>query len=128
MRLTMFRSATALQAAAAHGQTGGGRDLGALPEWRLEDLYPGIDAPEFGADMRRAIGLAKQFSQDYRGKLEGLIGKADGADALTGAVRQYEALQDLVGRLMSFASLTYAGDNSDAALRGTDAYFVSPRA
>ena len=30
-------------------------------------------------------------------------------------IGEYEALQDLLGRMMSFASLTYAGDTSDSA-------------
>ena len=111
----MLRTDPVRQPADAHGQSGGGRDLGALPEWRLEDLYSGIDAPEFSADMHHAMALAKQFSLDYRGKLETITAKPDGADALAGAVRQYESIQDLVGRLMSFASLNYAGDTSDAA-------------
>ena len=28
-------------------------DLGVLPEWRLDDLYAGIDSPQFPADMGR---------------------------------------------------------------------------
>ena len=90
-------------------------DLGALPEWRLSDLYSGIDAQQFAADMQSATALAKQFADDYRGKLEGLASGVDGADALAQAVRRYESIQDLVGRVMAFASLTYAGDTSDAA-------------
>jgi oligoendopeptidase F len=90
-------------------------ELGALPEWRLTDLYSGMDAPKFAADMQSAAEQAKKFSGDYRGKLHSLAEGGDGADALAGAVRGYEAIQDLVGRIMSYASLMYAGDTSDPA-------------
>jgi len=43
------------------------RDLGPLPEWRLEDLYPGMDSPAFAADMARASESAKAFAAAHRG-------------------------------------------------------------
>ena len=98
----------------AHSSAGA-PDLGALPEWRLSDLYSGMDAPQFSADMQTSIEMAKKFAGDYRGKLEALATGPGAADALANAVRQYESVQDLVGRIMSFASLTYAGDTSDPA-------------
>jgi len=89
------------------------RDLGPLPEWRLEDLYPGMDSPAFAADMARASESAKAFAAAHRGRLaESLAG---GGDGLAGAIGEYEALQDVMGRLMSYASLTYAGDTTDPA-------------
>ena len=88
-------------------------DLGALPEWRLDDLYAGIDSPVFVADMARAGNEAKAFSGAYKGALAALLAK--GGDAFVKPVGEYEALQDLMGRLMAFASLTYAGDTTDGA-------------
>jgi len=89
------------------------RDLGPLPEWRLEDLYPAMDSPAFAADMARASESAKAFATAHRGRLaESLAG---GGDALARAIGEYEALQDVMGRLMSYASLTYAGDTTDPA-------------
>jgi len=88
-------------------------DLGALPEWRLDDLYAGIDSPVFVADMARAGDEAKAFSGAYKGALAALLAK--GGDAFVKPVGEYEALQDLMGRLMAFASLTYAGDTTDGA-------------
>jgi oligoendopeptidase F len=88
-------------------------DLGALPEWRLDDLYTGIDSPVFAADMTRAAIEARAFSARYKGALAGLL--SQGGEAFVGPVREYEALQDLMGRLMAFASLTYAGDTTDGA-------------
>ena len=87
--------------------------LGALPQWRLDHLYPGMDSPEFAADLARASADAKSFAAAHKGRLAERL--AEGGDALAGAIRAYEALQDLMGRLMSFASLTYAGDTTDPA-------------
>jgi oligoendopeptidase F len=89
------------------------RDLGPLPEWRLEDLYPAMDSPAFAADMARASENAKAFATAHRGRLaESLAG---GGEPLALAIGEYEALQDVMGRLMSYASLTYAGDTTDPA-------------
>ena len=108
------RAPVCFATATAHSSAGA-PDLGALPEWRLSDLYSGMDAPQFSADMQTSIEMAKKFAGDYRGKLEALATGPGAADALANAVRQYESVQDLVGRIMSFASLTYAGDTSDPA-------------
>ena len=85
--------------------------LGALPEWRLDHLYPGMDSPQFAADLDRAGDEARAFAAAHKGQLAQRLAQG----ALVGAIREYEALQDLMGRLMSYASLTYAGDTSDPA-------------
>jgi oligoendopeptidase F len=90
-------------------------DLGALPEWRLEDLYSSMDSAAFSADSRRASEEAKSFAANYRGKLEALARGAGAGDKLGAAVKAYESLQDLVGRIISYAGLVYAGDTSDPA-------------
>jgi oligoendopeptidase F len=89
-------------------------DLGQLPQWRLDDLYEGMDSPRFAADLKRAQEEAKQFAATYRGGLLKLAGEPDGGEALAAAVRAYESLQDLTGRVMAYASLLYASDTSDA--------------
>ncbi len=88
-------------------------ELGALPEWRLEHLYPGMSSPQFAADLARAGDNARAFAAARKGRLADLL--AQGGEALADAIREYEALQDLMGRLMSYASLTYAGDTMDPA-------------
>src|ERR1700751_4365641 len=52
-------------------------DLGALPEWRLQDLYEGMDSPRFAADFERAEREAKLFAEVFRGKLSELAGRPD---------------------------------------------------
>jgi oligoendopeptidase F len=84
--------------------------LGALPVWDLGDLYPSRDGPEITADIERARAEAGRFAQRYEGKLAGL----DGA-GLAAALAAYEALDERLSRLMSYASLVYAGDMSDSA-------------
>ena len=100
---------------AAASASSSSEDLGPLPQWKLEDLYESPESPRFQSDLLRAGDDAKAFAGSYRGKLERLASGPDGGERLFEAVRAYEALQDLMGRLMSYASLLYAGDTSDPA-------------
>jgi oligoendopeptidase F len=91
------------------------RRLGALPEWNLADLYVGLDDPQVKRDLDRGAAESLAFEQAYKGKLAALAeGPAAGA-ALAEAVKRYEALDDLLGRLMSYAGLLHAGDTVDPA-------------
>ena len=83
--------------------------LGALPEWNLADLYPGMESPALVADLARAQTDSVAFETAYKGKLEGLA--RDGG--LVEAILAYEALDELLGRIISFAGLVYSGDTTD---------------
>jgi oligoendopeptidase F len=85
--------------------------LGALPEWNLADLYPGIDSPEVERDLTEGDSECVAFERDFKGRLAEMA-KGGGAQ-LAEAVRRYEALEDKLGRLYSYASLVYAGDSTD---------------
>src|SRR4051812_47684727 len=87
------------------------RKLGALPEWNLSDLYPAMDAPELKRDLAKADADSIAFEQDFKGKLADLTKEGK----LIEAVKRYEALDDLLGRIISYAGLVYAGDNADPA-------------
>jgi oligoendopeptidase F len=87
--------------------------VGALPEWDLSDLYSGVDSPEIAGDLARADALCLAFEDHYKGRLGGLAGGPDGGKALAGAVREFEAIDDLIGRIASFASLVYSGNMID---------------
>lgn len=87
--------------------------LGALPEWNLSHLYPAMDAPEFAADVERALAEARRFAELYRGKLAALAAREDASAVLAEAVATYEGLEDLVGKIMSYAGLVYSGDTTD---------------
>jgi oligoendopeptidase F len=87
--------------------------LGALPEWNLADLYAALDDPQVKRDLDRGAAESLAFEQAYKGKLAALAeGPAAGA-ALAEAVKRYEALDDLLGRLTSYAGLLHAGDTVD---------------
>ncbi len=87
-------------------------DLGAMPEWDLRALYNAPDAPEVAADLARARADAAHIKSAYQGNLVALAG--DGGK-LAGAVKAYEALSDLIGRLGSYAGLLYAANTADPA-------------
>lgn len=88
--------------------------LGDLPQWDLSALYTAMDAPEVGGDLDRARRDAEAFAAAWKGTLAGhAAGGPGGAAALAEAVAAYERLQELLGRLMSFAGLTYSGDTTD---------------
>src|SRR3989441_5262944 len=89
--------------------------LGALPEWNLADLYAGIDDPRVKRDLDRADADAIAFEEAYKGKLAALAGRPEAGRALAAAVKRYEALDDLLGRLTSYAGLLHAGDTVDPA-------------
>jgi oligoendopeptidase F len=89
--------------------------IGALPEWDLSDLYTGIDSPEIAADLARSDGLALAFEERYKGKLAALASGPNAGGQLAEAVRAFEAIDDLIGRIASFASLVYSGNMVDPA-------------
>jgi oligoendopeptidase F len=95
--------------------------LGDLPTWNLADLYSSPTGPDLERDLKRAAADAEKFAGAYEGKVAGLDGKA-----LGGAVAEYEALQDLMGRIGSYASLYYAQDQADPK-RGSFAQNVSEK-
>ena len=88
-------------------------DLGVLPEWNLEDLYAGMDDPALKRDLALSDTESAAFEEKYKGKLEALA--ATGGAALAPAVVAFEALDELIGRIVSFAGLLNAGDTSDPA-------------
>ena len=89
--------------------------LGALPEWNLADLYAGLDDPAIKRDLDRSDAESVAFELSYKGKLDDLARGPDAGAALGEAVRRYEALDDLMGRLGSYAGLVHAGDTVDPA-------------
>src|SRR5882757_5055990 len=89
---------------------------GKLPEWNLADLYSGIDAGEVVRDLDRMDTECIAFEADYKGRLAEETAKDGGGAWLAGAVKRYEAIDDLAGRLSSYAGLVHAGDRTDPAL------------
>ena len=104
------RNADGAQAARAAARA---LDLGALPEWDLSDLYSGIDAPDFRDDLARAEADCRVFAERYAGRVAELAAGPDASARLGEAVRAYEAIEELLGKLMSYAGLVYSGDTTD---------------
>ncbi|MDX1581315.1 MAG: oligoendopeptidase F, partial [Alphaproteobacteria bacterium] len=84
-------------------------DFGPLPEWDLADLYSAPDAPEIERDLERIVDSARSFEDRLKGRLEDLSG-----DELAEAVSQYEAIEEGMGRLASYAGLLYATRTNDS--------------
>ena len=89
--------------------TAAAQTLGPLPEWNLADLYASPEDPKFAGDMKRGEELARAFAEKYRGRLASLSG-----EDLAAALKDYEALSDLLGRTGSYAQLYYVGDTTDS--------------
>jgi oligoendopeptidase F len=82
-----------------------------LPAWDLSDLYLSPDDPRVMADLTQTEQTAKAFAQSRTGKLADL----SGAD-LAAAIAEYEQIQEVLGRVASYAQLLFAGDSSDTAI------------
>jgi oligoendopeptidase F len=89
-------------------------DFGELPTWRLEDLYTSATSEEFRADMAKAEADAIAFETRWKGKLAMAATKI-GSEGIGEAVKELEALEELMGRIASFAGLTYFSDTSKPA-------------
>src|SRR4249920_1626665 len=87
--------------------------LGKLPEWNLTDLYPGLDSPEIKRDLEQADNDCTAFEQNFKGRLAAMAAGEGAGRALAEAVKRYESIDDRLGRLISYASLVYAGNTTD---------------
>ncbi|MBW3097851.1 M3 family oligoendopeptidase [Pseudohoeflea coraliihabitans] len=92
----------------------GSTDLGDLPVWNLSDLYKSIGDPQLKADMARMASEARAFEDAWKGKLAEAAGQT-GKAGLGAAIERYEAIEEVMGRIMSFAGLNYFSDTTDTA-------------
>src|SRR3984885_3940827 len=89
--------------------------LDVLPEWNLSDLYSGLNDPAVKRDLDRADADCAAFEVAYKGKLAEIAASPQAGAVLAAAVKSYEAIDDLMGRLGSYAGLLHAGDTLDPA-------------
>ena len=94
--------------AASRGRTEA-EALGTLPEWNLADLYASPEDASLQRDRARALEEATRFEAKWKGRLR----EAASAASLGEAVVAYEELEELLGRIASYAGLLYAGDTTD---------------
>lgn len=85
-------------------------DRSALPRWDLTSFYPSHEAEAISKDREKLEALSQAFAQQYAGKLSALS-----ADALAQAIAEYEALEELAGKLGSYAQLFYCENVIDDA-------------
>ena len=87
----------------------GAAALGDLPDWDLGDLYAAEDAPELARDLTWLEKECAAFATDYEGKLASL----SAADMLR-CILRHERIEQVAGRIMSFAGLRYYQNTMDA--------------
>lgn len=88
------------------------KDLGNLPNWDLHDLYSDKDATELERDMAWLKTATQEFEDRWKGKLEDAA-KLNGENGIGQAVKQYEAIEETMGRLISYAGLNYFSNTLD---------------
>ncbi len=87
----------------------GGDAFGNLPDWNLDDLYAGENSAELTRDMEWLENACADFASDYQGNLATLD-----AAGLLAAVQQYEQIDIIAGRIMSYAGLRYYQQTTDS--------------
>src|ERR1700744_1663912 len=85
-------------------------ELGELPEWDLGDLYSGPEGGDLMDDLAAVETRIGDF-ETHRGKVADLDGAAFGK-----AIAEFESIDEILGKIGSYAQLYQAGDQSDAAL------------
>ncbi|WP_299768912.1 M3 family oligoendopeptidase [uncultured Tateyamaria sp.] len=87
----------------------GDQPLGNLPEWNLDDLYTGENAAELKRDLDWLEDACKSFAADYENKLDQLDAKG-----LLDCIQRQERINQVAGRIMSYAGLRYYQLTTDA--------------
>ncbi len=82
-----------------------------LPRWDLGDLYASPEDPAIAADLDRAAEEAARLEAEFKGRLAGLPG-----GALAELVRRYEAVDERLDRVFSYAQLLFATNREDPAV------------
>ncbi|MCW5694131.1 MAG: M3 family oligoendopeptidase [Pseudolabrys sp.] len=90
--------------------------LGDLPDWNLNDLYPGIESTALKQDLSWIDGECIAFEELYKGKLGAIAAQPGASEQLCEAVKRYEKIGDVLGRIGSYAGLLHAGNSTDAAI------------
>lgn len=107
-KLTMTRPGVLT---ASDGQTSPAPRPEALPAWDLTDLYPAIDSPALQADLDRAETLSAKFAETYAGTLA-----TQPAAGIADAIGEFQAIEEILGRVMSYAQLQFSSDGTSATI------------
>ncbi|WP_144049194.1 M3 family oligoendopeptidase [Liberibacter crescens] len=91
------------------------KDLGILPQWKLEDLYPSPDSKEFTNDLDYFNNETVSFEKRWKGHLENAA-NSSGQESLGTAISEYEKLSELGIKISSYAQLNHYSNLSDPVL------------
>src|ERR1700675_1021832 len=80
--------------------------------WNTTLLYPAPDSPELEADL----GSFEQLAADFRNKYFEKVAAQDNTALLT-AIREYEALQNLMSKPFCYAHLLFADNSGNEIFR-----------
>ena len=78
------------------------------PVWNLGDLYVGAEDPRIETDLGASDRAAGELEAEYKGRLAEV-----GGDGLAAMIERYEAIEDGIGRVSSFAQLLFAANRDD---------------
>ena len=84
------------------------QNLGNLPIWDLSDLYESIESKKIGSDLEFVETRAKEFAENYEGKIYLLKGSS-----LLAAIEQLEIIDERMDKILSFAHLLYTENVED---------------
>ena len=81
----------------------------APPGWDLSDLYPAPDSDALRRDLDQAAAATEALHEEFAGRVASLDG-----EVLGGLIARYEAIQETLERLTSYAYLVYCTAMDDA--------------
>ena len=87
----------------------------ALPVWNLGDLYASRGSEAFLGDCALVASGARALEEKWKGRLADEAAKPEGGE-LAKIVETYEQLDEKIGRIMSYAGLSYYADTSNQEL------------
>lgn len=76
-----------------------------LPVWNLKDFYPSNKSKEFDNDLLKLEKDIKNFSSNFKGKIKNLNPRE-----ISKIIRQFEKIEELIGKIKSYAFLYYCTD------------------
>jgi oligoendopeptidase F len=75
-----------------------------------------MDAPTVKRDLERGENECIEFEKAYKGRFASIAAGPDAGAVLAEAVRSYEAIEEVLGRLISYAGLLYSGNTTDPTI------------
>jgi oligoendopeptidase F len=83
----------------------------AAPGWDLSDFFSSPSDPAIAQDLDRIADTARAFKAQYAGNLASLNGRD-----LAKAIAAFEAMEDSLGRVISYAQLLHAAHTEDPSI------------